>query len=169
MVLVGYTQTTKQYWLYNPEARGIVISQDVVFHENTSYFRPTDQKIFLRFANELDLPPSARDNAPVSTLRRSLRRIPIPPLPPLPWAKLSGTPESPERKAPIKAREESATKDEASGTMRKRRMDTECVTNLGPFLDTMEEDDRQSRGEAAESSSVRGSRSRSTKSSRGSR
>jgi len=169
MVFVGYTQTTKQYRLYNPAARRIVISRDVVFHEDTSYFRPTDQKIFLPFANEPDLPPPSRDEAPVSTLRRSLRRIPLPPLPPLPWAKLSGTPESAERKARMKAREESDKRDEASGTVRKRRIDTERVTNLGPFWDTVEEDDRQSRGEAAESSSAGGSRSRSRRSSRGSR
>jgi len=43
------------------------------------------------------------------------------------------------------------------------------VTNLGPFWDTVEEDDRQSRGEAAESSSEGGSRSRSRRSSRGGR
>ena len=105
----------------------------------------------------------------MSTLRRSLRRIPLPPLPPLPWAKLSGTPESGERKAKLKASEESDKKDEASGTVRKRRIDTKRVTNLGPFWDTVEEDDRQSRGEAAESSSMGGSMSRSKRSSRGSR
>jgi len=169
MVFVGYTQTTKQYWLYNPAARRIVISRDVVFHEDTSYFHPTDQKIFLLFANELDLPPPSRDEAPVSTLRRSLRRIPLPPLPPLPWTKLSGTPDSAERKARMKAREDSDKKDEASGTVRKRRIDTERVTNLGPFWDNVEEDDRESRGEAAESSSAGGGRSRSRRSSRGSR
>jgi len=69
----------------------------------------------------------------------------------------------------MKAREASDEKDEASGTGRKRRIDTERVTNLGPFWDTVEEDDRQSQGEAAESSSVGGSRSRSRRSSRGSR
>ena len=69
----------------------------------------------------------------------------------------------------MKAREESDKNDEASGTVRKRRIDTERVTNLGPFWDTVEEDDRQSRGEAAESSSAGGSRSRSRRSSRGSR
>jgi len=124
MVFVGYTQTTKQYRLYNPAARRIVISQDVVFHEDTSYFRPTDQQIFLPFANEPDLPLPSWDEAPVSTLRRSLSRIPLPPLPPLPWAVLSGTPESAERKARMKAREESDKKDEASGIVRKRRIDT---------------------------------------------
>jgi len=69
----------------------------------------------------------------------------------------------------MKAREESAKKDEASGTVRKKRIDTERMTNLGPLWDSIEEDDRQSRGEAAESSSMGGSRSRSTRSSRGSR
>jgi len=69
----------------------------------------------------------------------------------------------------MKAREESDKKDEASGTVRKRRIDTERVTNLSPFWDTVEEDDRQSRGEGAESSSVGGSRIRSRRSSRGSR
>jgi len=69
----------------------------------------------------------------------------------------------------MKARQESDKKDEASGTVRKRRIDTERVTNLIPFWDTVEEDDRQSRGEAAESSSVGGSMSRSRRSSRGSR
>ena len=119
-----------------------MISRDVVFHEDTSYFRPTDQKIFLPFANEPDLPPPSQDEAPVSTLRRGLRRIPLPPLPPLPWAKLSGTPESAERKARMKAREESDKRDKASGTVRKRRIDTERVTNLGPFWNNVEEDDR---------------------------
>ena len=69
----------------------------------------------------------------------------------------------------MKAREESDKKDEASRTVRKRWIDTERVTNLGPFWDTVEEDDRQSEGEAAESSSVGGTRSRSRRSSRGSR
>jgi len=82
---------------------------------------------------------------------------------------LSGTPESAEQKARMKAREESDKKDEASRTVRKRWIDTERVTNLGPFWDTVEEDDRQSEGEAAESSSVGGTRSRSRRSSRGSR
>jgi len=169
MVFVGYTQTTKQYPLYNPAGRHIVISRDLVFHEDTLYFRPTDQKIFLPFANEPDLPPPSRDESPVSTIRWSLRRIPLPPLPPLPWPKLSSTPESAERKARMKAREESDKKDEASGTVRKRRTHTRRVTNLSPFWDTVEEDDRQCRGEAAESSSVGGSRSRGRRSSRGSR
>ena len=169
MVFVGYTQTTKQYRLYNPAARRIVISRDLVFHEDTLYFGTTHQKIFLPFANEPDLPPPSRDEAPVSTIRRGLRRIPLPPLPPLPWPKLSSTPESAERKARMNAREESDKKDEASGPVRKRRIYTGRVTNRGPFSDTVEEDDRQIRGEAAESSSVGGSRSRSRRSSRGSR
>jgi len=42
----------------------------------------------------------------------------------------------------MKAREESDKKDEASGTVRKRQIDTERVTNLGPFWNNVEEDDR---------------------------
>ena len=69
----------------------------------------------------------------------------------------------------MKARDKSDKKDQARGTVRKRRIDTERVTNLGPFWDNVEEDDRQSRGEAAESSSAGVGRSRSRRSSRGSR
>jgi len=103
------------------------------------------------------------------SLTKGTHGIDATPLPPLPWAKLSVTPESADRKAWMKARAESDKKDEASGTVRKRRIDTERVTNLGPFWDTVQEDDRQSRVEAAESSSVGGSRSRSRRSRRGSR
>jgi len=69
----------------------------------------------------------------------------------------------------MNAREESDKMDEASATVRKKRIDTVRVTNLGPFWDIVEEDDRESRGETAESSSVEGSRSRSRRSSRESR
>ena len=80
----------------------------------------------------------------MSSLWRSLRRIPLLPLPPLPWGKLFGRPESAERKAWMKATEERGKKDEASGTVRKKRIETQRVTNLGPLWDTMEEDNRQS-------------------------
>jgi len=104
----------------------------VVFHENTSYFRPTDQKIFLPFATERDTPPSSEDEAPP-------RRKTLLPLPPLPPFLVPGTPELVERKAQMKARAEGSNKGKKSGRVRKPQVDVDLETNLGPFWNMAQE------------------------------
>ena len=56
LMFIDYTQTTKQYPLYNPMTKKLSHSRDVVFHEDTFYFRPMDQKIFLPFTKEVENP-----------------------------------------------------------------------------------------------------------------
>jgi len=127
IVFVGYTQTTKQYRLYNPTIISLVISQDLVFHEDTSYFRPTDHKIFLPFTNEPDISPETIE---ATSAVRKVRA----PLPPLPARWLRGTPESLARKERIKQRRNAAENRNITGNGRWKWMDNEVAEpNLGHY------------------------------------
>jgi len=41
-ILIGYTDSTTQYGLYDPIAKHFVISHNIIFHESTSYYNTSD-------------------------------------------------------------------------------------------------------------------------------
>jgi len=41
-IFIGYTDTTRQYRLYDPFGKGFVISHDLIFEESTSYYNTSD-------------------------------------------------------------------------------------------------------------------------------
>jgi len=147
MIFVCYTQSTKQYRLDNSATGRMVISHDVVVHEDIWYLRPTDQQIFLPFATETDTTPSSEDRAP-------LRRRTLPPVPPLPPFLLPGTPESVVRKARMKARAQGSNKGNKSGSVRRPQVDVDLETNLGPFWNMAQEAEQSSKGKGEAFSST---------------
>ena len=77
-VFVGYTHTAKQYRLYNPSTKRLVKSLDVVFHEDTSFFKPGAQKITLPFTDNIEEPAISRSPSPISS---DILPLPSPPPP----------------------------------------------------------------------------------------
>src|SRR5205807_8456482 len=67
LMFIGYTLTSKQYRLYDPKAKKIIVSRDVVFHEDTSYCQPVDQNIFISFTTDSNTkPPSFNQHSPAT-------------------------------------------------------------------------------------------------------
>ena len=74
-ILVGYERTSKNYRLYNPKTRKIIISRDVVFNEKSNYkvFRNMDPKNFIfpkNFFEILDEETPAQESI-IETLEES--------------------------------------------------------------------------------------------------
>ena len=87
-MFIGYTLTTKQYRLYNPISRTLIISRDVEFDENRMYYGP--ERANIELGNDNTPPaPSLPAPAPVSE-SESDDKTPEPPMAP------EATPEEPE-------------------------------------------------------------------------
>ena len=46
MIFIGYTLSTKQYRLYDPKLKKLITARDVVFHEDSPFYKPLEQQIF---------------------------------------------------------------------------------------------------------------------------
>ena len=110
LVFVGYTHTAKQYGLYNASTKRLVKSRDVAFHEDTSFFTPEAQKIFLPFTNEIEEPAVSRSPSPIPK-----DILPVPPPPP------SATGKEIRRPLPAWVQKQSSISHRESSTESRRR------------------------------------------------
>jgi len=46
LIFIGYTLSTKQYRLYDPKLKKLITARDVVFHEDSPFYKPLEQQIF---------------------------------------------------------------------------------------------------------------------------
>jgi len=46
LIFIGYTLSIKQYRLYDPKLKKLITAQDVVFHEDSPFYKPLEQQIF---------------------------------------------------------------------------------------------------------------------------
>jgi len=46
LILIGYMLSNKQYHLYNPKLKKLITAPDVVFHQDSPFYKPLEHQIF---------------------------------------------------------------------------------------------------------------------------